>query len=146
MRKKTFKEIIYLIFIIYLVALIYFLFFSEKLGRGNLSNNIGINLKPFNEIKRYMNNKSQIGDITSILNIYGNVFLFIPYGIMMPLMQKKRKIIKTTFYTMIFSIIIEFLQYIFKVGIFDIDDIILNTIGGFLGYIIYKIFRLCYNK
>lgn len=146
MKKKSTKKIIYFIFIIYLIVLVYFLFFSEGLGRGNLSNNIGYNLKPFNEIKRYMSNKSQIGDFISNLNIYGNVLLFIPYGIILPFIKRKRKVLGVIFSTMMFSITIELLQYIFKVGVFDIDDIILNTLGGFVGYIVYKIFRLCYNR
>ncbi|WP_054767802.1 VanZ family protein [Lysinibacillus parviboronicapiens] len=37
------------------------------------------------------------------------------------------------------SVAVEILQYLFKVGATDIDDIILNGLGGFLGIVIYKI-------
>ena len=36
------------------------------------------------------------------------------------------------------SLLVELLQLVFKVGSFDVDDLLLNTIGGLLGYLVYK--------
>jgi len=40
---------------------------------------------------------------------------------------------------------VEIIQYIFKVGATDIDDVILNGIGGLIGIIIYKILELIFK-
>ena len=37
------------------------------------------------------------------------------------------------------TVAIEVIQHVLKVGTFDVDDILLNTIGGFIGYLFFKI-------
>ena len=65
----------------------------------------------------------------------------------MPVMtDKKRGLIKVVLGSFLFSLIIESCQYIFKVGVFDVDDLLLNTIGGLIGYIIYKISVTIYRR
>ncbi|MBS6561434.1 MAG: VanZ family protein, partial [Clostridiales bacterium] len=46
--------------------------------------------------------------------------------------------------TFCFSFVIESMQLIFRVGVFDVDDLLMNTIGGVIGYIVYKIARKIY--
>ena len=79
-------------------------------------------------------------DYTVPIRILGfNVVLFIPFGVFMALtMYSKRKVILlTTSIGMVLSIIIEFLQYALAIGrISNIDDVILNSFGAFLGAII----------
>ena len=41
-------------------------------------------------------------------------------------------------YSFELSLLVELLQLVFKVGSFDVDDLFLNTIGGLLGYLVYK--------
>ena len=41
----------------------------------------------------------------------------------------------TVLYSFELSLLVELLQLVFKVGSFDVDDLLLNTIGGLLGYI-----------
>ena len=60
--------------------------------------------------------------------------------------EKKRGLIKVVLGSFLFSLIIESCQYIFKVGVFDVDDLLLNTIGGLIGYIIYKISVTIYRR
>ena len=60
--------------------------------------------------------------------------------------EKKRGLIKVVLGSFLFSLIIESCQYIFKVGVFDVDDLLLNTIGGLIGYIIYKIAVMIYRR
>ena len=38
-----------------------------------------------------------------------------------------------------FTLTIEVIQYITKLGVFDVDDIIMNTLGGIIGYCIYYV-------
>ena len=70
----------------------------------------------------------------------------VPLGFIIPLIQKKFNNIKSIFISsLIFSLIIESMQFIISIilgynyKVVDIDDIILNTIGGIIGYILYKL-------
>jgi len=49
--------------------------------------------------------------------------------------------LNTVFYSFELSLLVELIQLVTKVGSFDVDDIILNTIGGAIGYIVYKVVR-----
>lgn len=65
------------------------------------------------------------------LNIFGNIILFIPMGIIIN--YKKTSLRLKILFLLIIIILIEISQLIFNLGIFDIMDIILNLIGGIIG-------------
>ena len=48
-----------------------------------------------------------------------------------------RHIFCTVWYSFELSLVVELLQLIFKVGSFDVDDLLLNTVGGMLGFLVY---------
>lgn len=80
-------------------------------------------------------------------NIVLNILLFVPFGILLPLLSKKTD--KPYFVIPIgaaSSLIIETIQYIFKIGIFDFDDVLNNTVGVILGYCVYRLFSAIKNK
>lgn len=90
--------------------------------------------------------------IIIIRNIIGNIIMFMPFGFLLPIILKKvnnfKKIITFSF---IFSLGIEVLQFLissitYNYKITDIDDIILNVLGGILGFIIFKISLIVFNK
>ena len=62
-----------------------------------------------------------------------NVLLFVPYGILAPKVFSKKKN-KLIFYGILGSVSIELLQYIFRLGCFDVDDLIHNIMGIGVGY------------
>ena len=141
--KKKHKRIIrffsWILFIIYLIVMVYFLFFSEQFGRVP-SDTYHYNLKPFTEIKRYLNYAKEIGSFYVILNLLGNVVCFMPFGFVLPILSnKQRNIFKVTFLSFLCSVTVELIQLVSKLGSCDIDDVILNTLGGFLGYILFCI-------
>jgi len=76
----------------------------------------------------------------SFKNLAGNIILFMPLGLLYPLSRK----IKVNFFHAFMVILgttctIELIQYLFLASRrADIDDIILNLIGGLIGYLIYK--------
>lgn len=79
-----------------------------------------------------------------IKNILGNILLLLPLGIFLPMFFKRLRSFKSTVITCaLVSLSIEVVQYISTYfGNFrscDIDDIILNTLGGMIGFIIYKV-------
>ena len=92
-----------------------------------------VNLKPFVYLTVYNSKKKML------LNVLGNVGMFIPSGIILPILYKKldsfRRVTAAGF---LISLCIELLQLPFYVRTTDIDDLILNTLGVMIGYGIYK--------
>lgn len=147
--KKRNRQIIHAFawigFIIYLVMMVYFLFFCEQLGRIP-SDTYHYNLEPFTEIKRYMGHISELGVFYVTLNLLGNVVCFMPLGFVLPILSNRKwGIIKITVISCFSSVLVELLQLVTKLGSCDIDDIMMNTLGGFLGYILFLICRGMYR-
>ena len=121
---------------IYLAGLCYFLFFAENYGRVFGQENYRYNLVPFKEIERFWTYRRELG-IHSFYNLAGNILGFVPAGFFIPiLMKNKRGFLFTSCVTFQMSFLVEVLQLIFRVGSFDVDDMILNTLGGMLGYLL----------
>ena len=79
-----------------------------------------------------------------IKNVLGNIILFLPYGFFVSYYLDLKKPYSAFLLIMLVSISIETTQLLIG-RIFDIDDIILNIIGGMLGYLIYKLLNLINN-
>lgn len=143
MRNETKKMIRILgifLFILYLCVLTYFLFFAEKYGRTMTDREYRYNLVPFLEIKRFWNNRDIVGELAVLTNLAGNVLGFIPFGAILPVISLRcRGFFRIMLFSFEFSLMVECIQLISKVGSFDVDDLILNTLGGILGYILFKI-------
>ena len=141
MKKKSEKSInffAWILFTMYIGMIFYFMFFSEHYGRTVSYVDYKYNLEPFREIKRFWNYRGQLGFENVVVNLFGNVLGFVPYGMMLPLLsQRRRSFFLVTLLTLEFSLLIETTQLITKAGCFDVDDLILNTLGGSLGYILY---------
>ncbi len=119
------KECFTLFFICYILLLFQLVTGSDISAYG------GINYIPFTEIFRY-----EVGSKMFILNVIGNIAIFIPFGYFISHYLKTKKHIPIFCITLITSLCIEFVQlYIGRS--FDIDDILLNCIGGMLGHACY---------
>ena len=144
MTKKTAKRIRIagsLLFVVYLLLLIYFLFFAESYGRAGGLEEYRYNLIPFREIQRYVRYPDLLGTYAVVTNLAGNVIGFLPFGAILPVLNRNtRSFWKMLLLSFEFSAVVEVTQLILKVGCFDVDDIILNTVGGIAGY---GIFVLC---
>jgi glycopeptide antibiotics resistance protein len=135
--KKMIRIVSWLVFIIYLVALVYFLFFSEQMGRTP-SDNYKYSLVPLKEIRRYVTYWRTIGSFYALLNLLGNVICFIPFGFVLPIISRQqRKFARITLLSFLSSLLVELIQLVSKVGSFDVDDMILNTLGGVIGYLLF---------
>ena len=74
------------------------------------------------------------------VNLFGNLALFFPWGVLLPMLDKRLKNAKSFFLlTACVIIAVELLQLVFKVGICDVEDFILNMLGAAIGYIITRI-------
>lgn len=144
-HRKLLHGFSWLCFIIYLIVMVYFLFFSEQMGRVP-SDTYHYNLKPFAEIQRYLNNIPRIGYFNVILNLAGNVICFVPLGFVLPIITNRNwGVIRVTMMSFLASLFVEVLQLISKLGSCDVDDMILNTLGGILGYLLFIICRGIYR-
>lgn len=136
-RKKR-RRLAGILFILYLIVLFYFLFFSEEMGRTYLERDYHYNLKPFKEIKRFIQYWRILGIGTVLLNIVGNIAAFVPFGTFIPVFAEKcKKFWWTALYGFELSLLVELVQLASKVGCFDVDDLLLNTIGAMIGYGVY---------
>lgn len=124
-----YKELSMLIFGIYILCLFQVVTFQDDVSWATN------NFIPFKEIMRY--------NITSRLffkNVLGNMIMFLPFGFFVSYYLKSEKLTLPLFLILIASISIEVVQLLIG-RVFDVDDIILNILGGLLGYGIYYILR-----
>ena len=137
-EKTTF--LVWILFLAYVCLLGYLLFFSENYGRTDVAEEYRYNVTLFKEIKRFWYHWETIGMKNVIVNLGGNIAAFVPFGFLMPMICKRgKKVFCCTIMTELFSLAVEVIQLISKVGAFDVDDIFLNTIGGLMGFIGYEI-------
>jgi len=117
----------------YFGLLLYIVFFARR--RTGISSRM-LNIVPF---KNTLRTFQEINDYRSQYNFYtnllGNFLLFLPVSFVFMLIFGADN--RTTiFYAFLFSLSIEVFQYLFRIGVADIDDIILNVAGAFVGIIL----------
>ena len=122
-----YKEIFYLLFLIYILCLFQVVTVEDTSSLG--SNN----LMPLKEIFRY-----KLGSRLFFKNVIGNIVLFIPYGLFVTSYTKIDRPLHALCLAFFASTAIEITQLLIG-RVFDIDDIILNVIGGFIGYGLYTL-------
>ena len=131
------------LFVMYLIMLFKVTIFKypntfSNILKGELSGSRSLNSIPFVTILRYIHLILRGNKIIGISNLLGNLIIFFPLGyiaaLQLPKMRKPERILLLAF---VFSLFIEASQYIFACGSADIDDIILNVIGGMAGYWVY---------
>ena len=120
-----YKELLLWTFMIYILILF------QIVTAQDINSMTGNNFLPFKEIFRY-----KLGGRLFVRNIIGNVLLFIPYGFFSTMYTGNKKLRYATILVFVASLCIEITQL--SIGrIFDIDDIILNVLGGLIGYYLY---------
>lgn len=101
----------------------------------------GANFELFRTIKLYIRHWDNKG-INSFGNLVGNIIAFIPLGYLMP---RLHKIFENLFVCMatalLFILGIEMFQLFSAFGIFDVDDILLNGLGTFIGYLSFVLMK-----
>ncbi|MFJ5624812.1 VanZ family protein [Peribacillus loiseleuriae] len=105
------------------------------------------NFIPFKTITYYLFLANDINFNIRVENLTGNIIGFVPFGFILPLLSSKFHSIKeVTVATFSLSLTFELLQLIFRFGSFDIDDLILNTLGGMIGYIPIKLVNIYIHR
>ncbi|WP_187355282.1 VanZ family protein [Paenibacillus tengchongensis] len=93
------------------------------------------NLEPLRTIKLYFNLDNGVSYGYRLVNLLGNVAVFVPFGFLLPLVRGRlRSIVRLTLYSVLWILLLECLQMLLHVGSFDIDDLLLNLLGVWIGY------------
>lgn len=77
----------------------------------------------------------------AMFNLIANTILFIPMGLLIPLLLSKPNFIKILGTSLGLTLGIELLQFITLLGVADVDDVLVNTLGAITGYILYIILK-----
>ena len=136
----------FILFVLYIGFLIYFLFLSDWYGREGVMDEYRYNLVLFKEIRRFIVYREQLGAFAVFSNLFGNILIFMPFGFFISMASRSSSFFKALFNSVGLSLCVEVLQLVTRVGSFDVDDILLNTIGGILGYIVFVICNLIRRK
>ncbi len=148
-KRKTgvIRTLFWVAVILYMSALIELFFFPipcypSEWAVGREYSNPSVNFVPFVNILSAQH-------FVIVRNLLGNILVFVPLGFLVPYMIKgEKKIKKTAFVVVSSSVGVELIQFIgsfliFRMGwkVVDIDDVIMNTIGGLIGILCYSIFN-----
>lgn len=145
-KKKNIKIFWHHYFFGYLFIIYLFIALSEVIGFPSLyrlQKNLNLGQDIFNPVTNLIPFSDGF-EISAILNI----IFFMPFGFLLPtLWEKYRKLLPTILHGLIFSFLIEISQ-LFTHRITDITDLIMNTIGAFLGWLLFSLlskffFKLC---
>ena len=118
-----------------IIVFIYYVILLFNMGMFARYHNIdSYNLIPFKTIIDTFKNGSRYS--ISIV-VFGNLLVFVPLEYFIIELLKVKKFSINLLLTFGISFFVDFVQYIFKIGVFDIDDIFLRTLGMMSFYIIY---------
>lgn len=147
-RKKNNVKVVFVLYIICLLNFVVVKYFgnigrvAERVRSILANRNEGfwnIELRPsiLSTIDYYL--KSSLFDIVTLYFLF-NILIFIPLGFLLPLLAKKPSLLKTLRNSIVIILSIECIQFVTCLGVFDVDDIILNMVGSVMGYAIWGIY------
>lgn len=137
-RERIKTVFLYGVFICYILFLLKILLLSRISHLEHRS----INLIPFYSIMEYISGSTANLKKFAFSNLVGNIVIFIPLGIYLPLLKKDKRVITNLLFIFIVSLFVEIIQGLLGIGASDIDDIILNCFGGWVGILGYKFLLL----
>lgn len=138
--KKTISKkrlVLYSISIFYIIIVLGAVFLNRTELYGD------VNLHLFSSYKEAYNKM----EISLFRNIVLNILLFVPLGFLLPIYSDKlKKSYIVILIGFLFTLGIELIQYVTRIGIFEIDDIFNNTLGVIIGYSAFIIYNSLRNK
>ena len=136
--KKFARPILWTIFLIYCFVLVYVLFLSRGTRDGYTFAEYMrrfTNFIPFKTIVEYVKRYIDGYRNLSVLNLLGNLALFVPMGMALPCLSRKlNRFWKVTLTVLGMVVVVELVQGLLRVGSIDIDDVIFNVVGAMVGY------------
>lgn len=145
---KRYHHYVWIFLIIYLFILFYVTLFAWNygssygpVGPGGRNYNLVLFRSIYN-ITVYSNSWLQ-----PLIILVGNIFMFIPFGILTSLLfhRSLKMVVYVTILSFLLSLFIEVNQFIFTYRVADIDDLLLNTIGGFIGSLLVYLYDVIFK-
>ncbi len=129
--KRRWKGLLWAVLVLYLGILLRITVFRSSFGSYPLCSHGQIELIPFVGLIRIFHNS-----VPMFLYLFvGNLIWFVPLGLLLPMLTKCRK--STILWGLGLSLYIEMSQFLFGTGVSEVEDLILNTAGTGIGYVIY---------
>ena len=139
MKRNNRPLLPWILFILYAVGMLVLLFDREQTQQS-------INLEPFHTIRLFIRvllyDPSDYNIRLAVVNLLGNIIMFIPLGYFLPrLWRGLRKWWRTWLATLLIMTAVEIAQFFTLRGTCDVDDLILNLLGAAIGYIFFRILK-----
>ncbi|NOU88464.1 VanZ family protein [Paenibacillus sp. LMG 31460] len=139
MNIKLARTLIWLLFIGFTSCLLYWMFLG--FGRHmHTTGQLAYNVVPFRTIGMYVLYADSFSTRTWIINLFGNIGVFMPYGFLLPYLNRSARRYGT--FLLYFGcplIGLELLQMLLRVGSFDVDDVILNALGASISFVLFAV-------
>ena len=133
---KRYNKIITVLFVFYLAVVLRITVFRSTFTLQHLCQNGKIVLTIFEGYRSLLRQ----GDWFSFTYLFvGNIIWFVPFGIYLQYSGKNKSFLSIAFCGFLFSLLIETLQYVFGTGFSELDDLILNTFGVWIGAVLVRI-------
>jgi len=79
--------------------------------------------------------------LIDMVNLFGNIIPFMPIGLLAPLVVRSLSWQKALVLGVVTGLTFEVMEVVFRVGVFDVDDILLNAVGVMVGYGVFVMFK-----
>lgn len=148
-KQERILSVVFILYLLFLVKMIVFKYPFEQMQQivdtwqkdVILEGLNTANFIPFKTIKMYIRYYDMPG-IRSFSNLFGNVLIFVPVGILLPLVHRASKNPWIMLLNALLLVVgIEVFQLFSAFGAFDVDDIILNCLGVLIGRCIYQLIK-----
>ncbi|MGN7412516.1 VanZ family protein [Paenibacillus sp. SAF-068] len=149
MNEKSWIHSKFMLVIVACMAVLYILIMGSLLFVSGRTPGLyyQYNLIPLETIRPLLLERERYHTDAWVKNLFGNIVLFMPLGVWIPrLFRRCRSFLIFTFTVILLLLGVEVTQLITRVGSFDVDDIILNTIGAWIGYAGFKLFLFSSGK
>jgi len=133
-KRKPMKRYFAVFIALYTTVLLYMMFYASGREPSEISY---IQHQPFITIQHFLNDNN-IDNQAFIVNIFGNIFLFSPFGWLGLCIKKFNRFVPITLFFIVAISIIESIQYFSGRGVADVDDVFLNTLGMLIGFVLFK--------
>lgn len=127
-----------ILFGIYLMVLVWILLFKFSVNFSELNYLYGSQSR---RISFMPTGPSPVNPYIDWTEFFSNILIFIPFGGLLGITDKKSSFAKKVTYIFLFSVIIEVSQFLLGLGITDLVDVITNVCGGIIGLSVYELLR-----
>ncbi|GMK41420.1 membrane protein, VanZ family [Paenibacillus sp. CCS19] len=142
-REQIQSVLLYGVFICYIFLLLKILFLSRvsiaELFDSHRTFVRSINLIPFRSISEFLSGSSANLARFAFGNVVGNILIFIPIGVYLSVLKSNKRVLTNLSMILVMTLLVEIIQGLAGIGTADIDDILLNSLGGWIGILVYKL-------